>query len=819
MSHSSLAWRLPLALAVLSATSFAAEKWVGLIPGAAAGTPAELKIDEAASDHTRSIVELKIHGYFEDTVVGPDGKSYLKIRVPGLPQLGIEGGPDLPTARFIIAVATKVGSVKLGKIDALQTVNLNVPRIAPTLKAELDEAIDPKEDRGPGDPDGTAEQWSLDPEIYKETTAWPGPLSASELSIGLLLPAIPTADGELLPFQWTPVTGALKIHVHTRIEFLHPGTVQTFEKITRDRAKQLTNTVLNASLAKAWFPADLQTYSARYLIVTPETYTDELAAFVAYRKACGFQVTVRTLEQITGADTCANIRAAIQSWYATGSSSKDHYCLLVGDANVIPTCVGPNSIASDDPYGSPLDGDLEEEVYVGRLSVDGAGDLSAQLAKILAYEQSTDTSIGWNEAVLVAHKENAPNKYVGAHESVANASYAVPPSFIKIYGSQASSTNALVASTVNGGVGLVCYRGHGSTNAWTGWNGNDWHKNQVIALTNSQHPVVWSLSCTNQNIGWIDVGAPSQDSIGETWMEGATTGAVAHYGATVASGTGQNHELDRRLFEAVYDRGMVIHSHAIAWAESKMNEIVPGNNSWMYLLLGDPAMKIRRAKSDLVLTTFPQEVAVCLPGGCDLTVSVLDKVGNPVPDALVSAFKPGDGSVLLGDDVFSNAYTDKFGVATLKIAPQSLGTVKYTIRGESGAVTVGSILVTNGPWADLGEALPGVNGAPKLTGKGTLVPGSPANVALSNAKANAPALLVISGTSTPQPFMGGTLVAFPIAFSTIVSTDANGKFLLPVSSWPNSIPQGTKIYFQMAIADAAAPQGVALSNAIRAKQP
>lgn len=818
MSHSSLAWRLPLALAVLSATSFAAEKWVGLIPGAAAGTPAELKIDTAASDQARSIVELKIHGYFEDTVVGPDGKSYLKIRVPGLPQLGIEGGPDLPTARFIIAVATGVGSVKLGKIDELQTVTKTVPLIAPTPIAELDEAYDPKAELGPGDPDGSPEQWVLDPVVYKETKPWPGPVSSSALSVGLLLPAIPTANGELLPFQWTPNTGALKIHVHTKFEFLHPGNVQAFPKITRDRQKQLVNTVLNAELAKAWFPADLQAYSARYLIVTPQAYTDELAEFVAYRKACGFQVTVRTLENIPGADTCANIRAAIQSWYAAGSSSMDHYALLVGDANVIPTCV-QDSIPTDDLYGSPSDGDLSEEVYVGRLSVDGADDLTAQLDKILAYEQNTSSSVSWNEAVLVAHKQDAPNKYVGAHESVANASYAVPPSFIKIYGSQASSTNALVTSTVNGGVGLVCYRGHGSTNAWTGWNGTDWHKNQVIALTNSQHPVVWSLSCTNQNIGWIDAASPNQDCIGETWMEGATTGAVAHYGSTVTSGTGQNHELDRRLFEALYDRGLVIHSHAIAWAEQKMNEVVPGTNSWKYLLLGDPAMKVRRNKAQLVFTNLPQEVAVCLPGGCNLSVSVQDKLGNPVPDALVSAFKPGDGSVVLGDDVFSNAYTDKFGVATLKIAPRSLGTVKYTVRGDNGLVEVGSILVTDGPWADLGEALPGANGAPKLTGKGTLVPGTAANIGLSNAAPNAPAFLAISATSVPQPFMGGTLLAFPIAFSTIVSTDASGKFSLPVASWPNSIPQGTKIYFQFAIADAGAPQGVALSNAIRAKQP
>ena len=821
MNRFALSWRATLALAALSMSAAAAEKWVPLIQGAPTGTPAELKIAEGESDHARSIVELKIHGYFEDTVKGPDGKNYLKIRVPGLPQLGVAGGPDLPTARFVIAIATGVPSVKLGKIDVLQEKTLNVPLIVPTLTAELDEEFDPKGDQGPGDPNGSPDQWVLDPEIYKETKPWPGPPSPTALATKLLLPAVPGADGELLPFQWTPVTGALKILVHTKFEFLHPGAVQSFPKVTRDRSKQLGNMVLNASAAKNWFAADLTHYDSRYLIVTPQQYTDELAAFVAYRKACGFQVTVKTLESITGSITCAKVRTAIQTWYAAGAPSMDHYCLLVGDANVIPTCATSSGINTDDLYGSPSDGDLDEEVYVGRLSVDGAADLAVQLAKILAYETDSNSATEWGEAVLVAHRENAPGKYEGAHESVADASYAVPPSFIKIYGSKAASTNALVNSTINGGVGLVCYRGHGSTNAWTGWNGNDWHKNQVLGLTNSQLPVVWSLSCTNQNIGWVEAGSPNQDSIGEVWMEQSGGGAVAHYGATQASGTGQNHELDRRLFEAVYDLGLVVHGHALAYAESKMNEFVPGENSWMYLLLGDPAMKIRRSStnSSKWKVQTPLEVAVCLPGGCDLTIAVQDALGNPIPDVLVSASKISDGPATAGDEVFDNAYTDKFGNAKLTVSPKSLGSVTYTARDDSGVVRTGSILVTSGAWADLGSAIPGAIGAPKLVGTGTLVPNTAANIGLSNATTNAPGLLLISTQSTPVAFFGGTLIPFPVVLGLNFATDAAGKFSLPVAAWPSVIPPGTKIYFQAAIADALAPQGVALSNAIRATQP
>jgi hypothetical protein len=104
-----------------------------------------------------------------------------------------------------------------------------------------------------------------------------------------------------------------------------------------------------------------------------------LQPLIDQKSSHGFSVTVIHLEDITS--TVAGIRAAIQSWYSKGSASMDHYCLLVGDTNKIP--LGSQSgIPTDDLYGSPSDGDLCEEVYVGRLSVDGITDVSNQVAKI-----------------------------------------------------------------------------------------------------------------------------------------------------------------------------------------------------------------------------------------------------------------------------------------------------------------------------------------------------------------------------------------------------------------------------------------------------
>ena len=91
----------------------------------------------------------------------------------------------------------------------------------------------------------------------------------------------------------------------------------------------------------------------------------------------------------------------------TGDPAFDHYALLVGDQQVIPLCPSPTADIQrgDDMYG-------------------------------------------------------APGKYVGAHESVANANYAAAPNFEKRHGSQVGNANAVILGRIEAGKGVIAYRGH-----------------------------------------------------------------------------------------------------------------------------------------------------------------------------------------------------------------------------------------------------------------------------------------------------------------------------------------------------------------------
>ena len=122
------------------------------------------------------------------------------------------------------------------------------------------------------------------------------------------------------------------------------------------------------------------------------------------------------------------------------------------------------------------------------------------------------------------------------------------------------------------------------------------------------------------------------------------------------------------------------------------------------------------------------------------------------------------------------------------------------------------------PWTNLLSGLTGVLGTPSLVGSGTLEIGSSGSLVLSAAKPSAFGMLFTSLASTPAPFKGGTLVPVPVLLSFPVATNPAGQLPLAWSSWPAGL-SGASLYLQYAIADAAGPFGVSLSNALRADVP
>ncbi|QDU69772.1 C25 family cysteine peptidase [Engelhardtia mirabilis] len=805
-----LTFSAPLALAGAAA---AQQTWVPLVAGVPAGKPAELRFVPGASNTFSTTLELEIFGYWSEPVVGPDNVAYRRLTFPGMGELGQTGAPELPAMRTRLAVAT----------DVMDTTLLGVS-VAPgdqqsfsmTLYPEPIPALDGG-DPGPGDPNGSPEVFQKDAAIYATNASFPTldgtPIAPVRKTFG----AIPTSLVELFPVDYNPVAKKLVVNRLTTYSFRHEGTPVVAPPLTLDKLALAEASCPNWPTAAPWIQGNSTSYDGRYLIVTPEAYLDALETFIQYRKSTGYAVTVITLESLPFV-TCGEIRGAIDTWYQAGAANFDHYCLLVGDVDVIPFCPSatPGLIDGDDRYGSPGGiGDLDEEVFVGRLSVDNAAGVTHQTTKIIDYETDATATHDYGDVVLVAHKEDAPGKYVGAQEEVANAAYVVQPSFVKRYGSVFGVDNTDVLADIDMNVGLVAYRGHGSTNTWSGWNltGENFHKDSIGPLTNSQRPVVWSFSCTNANLNW-------SDCIAETWLE-ASDGAVAHYGSTVASGTSKNHTLDKKMFEAVFTHGLTTHGQAIAWAEDQMELLHPNStwqNAWMYLLLGDPAMKVRRNKPKQLDLVLPPVVPVCPIGSpCFLTVQVVDGGGNPLPGVLVTAYKesfPPGGP----DEIFFTGYTGTGGT-TVVPGPTELGSINVTGRDDDGNVVTEVTAVESGAFTSLGNSLPGGFGAAALTSTSTLDAGTPVTLSLSHAAPNSPGLMAVGFVDSAVPLFGGIVHPLPSALDVPVTTNFQGEWTYDIPLWPGGLPPGLKLYWQVGMLDFGAVQDVALSNALRSTQP
>lgn len=116
-------------------------------------------------------------------------------------------------------------------------------------------------------------------------------------------------------------------------------------------------------------------------------------------------------------------------------------------------------------------------------------------------------------------------------------------------------------------------------------------------------------------------------------------------------------------------------------------------------------------------------------------------------------------------------------------------------------------------WLDFGYGLAGVSGVPRLQGSGPLTIGSDVTLLLDNARPNALAMAFVSAQALPTPFKGGTLVPLPAFLAGPLATDPSGVILL---RW-NDLPAGfLAMLVQFAVADTAAPHGVALSHALAA---
>ncbi len=115
---------------------------------------------------------------------------------------------------------------------------------------------------------------------------------------------------------------------------------------------------------------------------------------------------------------------------------------------------------------------------------------------------------------------------------------------------------------------------------------------------------------------------------------------------------------------------------------------------------------------------------------------------------------------------------------------------------------------------NLGFAMTGSAGTPRLCSTGTLQPDTSVALRLDRALPFTTTALIIGLSSLEIPFKGGVLVPAPFIIVAGLPVDGSGALAI-MANWPAGFPPGFELYFQHWTTDAAGPKNLVASNAQR----
>ena len=237
-----------------------------------------------------------------------------------------------------------------------------------------------------------------------------------------------------------------------------------------------------------------------YLIICNDKFIPKIKPLACWKTRKGIRTKIDSLSVVGITET--DIKNHITNEY---KDNNIEYVLLVGDeADLMMTSTGPG-----DYWYSNLSGDIKPEIAIGRISAANLNETEHIVSKIMTYGLDPPLTDWLKKSLLVAHKEGAPGKYQGCKEEIRTYSnYSPQLTFATAYGASVlnggdEATNTDVTSSIDVGIGIVNYRGHGSYDSWLSWNilNKSYTTSDARGLTNGyKTPIVFSIACSNSQL-------------------------------------------------------------------------------------------------------------------------------------------------------------------------------------------------------------------------------------------------------------------------------------------------------------------------------
>ena len=292
--------------------------------------------------------------------------------------------------------------------------------------------------------------------------------------------------------------------------------------------------VLKALFANFRWTGELDDGPGHMLVIYTANYASAIQPFIAHKESLGF--TVREQEVARG----TNVKSIIQSAYNADPGLL--YVQLVGDwediqCETMPydpkeeTCWNRDGCPADNALGLVSGGDDYYDLIISRFSAGDAADVTTQVNRVIAYETNADET--WRKNALgIASAEGGVDEGDDGesdreHMEIIKTYKLIPAGYTVYDEYDPTGTASGVSSTVNQGVHVINYIGHG----WTrGWESPDrgFSSSNVNALSNgSRVPFIFSVACS---VGEYNGGT----CFAESWLRKSDGGAVSAVMSTIS---------------------------------------------------------------------------------------------------------------------------------------------------------------------------------------------------------------------------------------------------------------------------------------------
>ena len=368
---------------------------------------------------------------------------------------------------------------------------------------------------------------------------------------------------------------------------------------------------------------------ADYIIISHSDFIDAIQPLAAFRRSQGLSVVVVDVEEVYdqfnhGIFNPIAIQKFLRHTYTHWRAPKPTYVLLVGDAHYdykgatvkryrevlnrdydlypiyVPTfhswAPASGETAMDHHFVTVSGDDSLPDMFIGRLPVQSPHELDDMIRKIINYE--TKRQPGLWQGRLMQITDNEVNNvgddiFERASKQLIEEHIPVGYDTRKVYLRQIGSperTNQAILTTIDEGVLIVEYSGHGGTQTWA--DEGIFRLADAEGLRNVHPPFVITTTCLN---GQFDQPLQfGQRSLSEQFLMGSA-GAIGVLSATRLTYATVNAEFDKNLFTSIFTVKPSTLGAIIADAKTQFMMTAP--QLWIpgvtqYTLFGDPATRL-----------------------------------------------------------------------------------------------------------------------------------------------------------------------------------------------------------------------------------